>query len=356
MQIEHLMLRNWRNFRTADVDLPPRVFLIGPNASGKTNLLDALRFLRDVAHDGLQAAVAARRGVHMLRNFAAAPDADIEIAIAVADDGGPWTYRLVLNHDSAMRGCVVQEMLSGLGETISQDGGITASGPIRHTLLEGLNAHDQFGPCAKFFKTISSPLLVHDHLPGSGFLPRMWQTAERTRTARLKKIERVLQIALPQLSKLDINADEAGNPHLNVAYSDWRRHTAHDERDLSDGTLRIVALLWSMFDGAGPLLLEEPESALHHDVVAQLAQIMGQMNRQKRIQRQILISTHSEDLLRDGGIAAEEVLRLVPVKGGSVVASADDYDRQLMREGMSVAEVMLPKSAPPRMAQLAVEL
>ena len=356
MQIEHLTLRNWRNFRTTDVDLPPRVFLIGPNASGKTNLLDALRFLRDIAHDGLQAAVAARRGVHMLRNFAAAPDADIEIAITVAQDSRIWTYRLVLNHDSAGRGCVVQEALSGLGKTISQDGGVAMSGPVHHTLLERLNAHDRFGPCAQFFKTISSPLLVHNHLSGSGFLPRMWHTTERIRTARLKKIERVLRIALPQLSKLDIIADDAGVPHLNVVYSDWREYTAHDERDLSDGALRIVALLWGMFDGDGPLLIEEPESALHHDVVAQLVQIMGQINRQKRSQRQILISTHSEDLLRDGGIAAEEVLRLVPVKGGSIVASADEYDRQLIREGMSVAEVMLPKSAPLRMAQLAEEL
>jgi len=53
MYISHLKLRNWKNFNAIDVRLGLRVFLIGPNASGKSNLLDAFKFLRDVAADGL---------------------------------------------------------------------------------------------------------------------------------------------------------------------------------------------------------------------------------------------------------------------------------------------------------------
>jgi len=49
MVITRIKLKNWRNFKQVDVDLRERVFVIGPNASGKSNLLDALRFLRDVA-------------------------------------------------------------------------------------------------------------------------------------------------------------------------------------------------------------------------------------------------------------------------------------------------------------------
>ncbi|MER2563574.1 MAG: AAA family ATPase, partial [Myxococcaceae bacterium] len=43
MLIRLLELRNWRNFRDARVEFQPRTFIIGPNASGKSNLLDAIR-------------------------------------------------------------------------------------------------------------------------------------------------------------------------------------------------------------------------------------------------------------------------------------------------------------------------
>jgi predicted ATP-dependent endonuclease of OLD family len=40
MIISGLILKNWRNFRSLDVSFTERVFVIGPNASGKSNLLD----------------------------------------------------------------------------------------------------------------------------------------------------------------------------------------------------------------------------------------------------------------------------------------------------------------------------
>ena len=57
MYLSRLSLRNWRNFRSFDVALSPRTFFIGPNAAGKSNLLDSLRFLNDVATLGLGVAV-----------------------------------------------------------------------------------------------------------------------------------------------------------------------------------------------------------------------------------------------------------------------------------------------------------
>jgi predicted ATPase len=61
-----LQLKNWRNFRAADVELQDRVFVVGPNASGKSNLLDVFRFLRDLAKPeggGLQKAIRDRGGL-----------------------------------------------------------------------------------------------------------------------------------------------------------------------------------------------------------------------------------------------------------------------------------------------------
>jgi predicted ATPase len=49
MYVTRLKLKNWRNFREVDVPLRERTFLLGPNAAGKSNLLDVFRFLRDIA-------------------------------------------------------------------------------------------------------------------------------------------------------------------------------------------------------------------------------------------------------------------------------------------------------------------
>ena len=48
MIINRLIAKNWRNFQQIDVHLSERQFIIGANASGKSNLLDIFRFLRDI--------------------------------------------------------------------------------------------------------------------------------------------------------------------------------------------------------------------------------------------------------------------------------------------------------------------
>lgn len=60
MIITSLKLKNWRNFRDAEIDLAQVSYIVGPNASGKSNLLDVFRFIRDICRadgGGLQKAV-----------------------------------------------------------------------------------------------------------------------------------------------------------------------------------------------------------------------------------------------------------------------------------------------------------
>ena len=56
MKLTHIAITNWRNFAHIEFDMSSRLFVVGPNSSGKTNLLAALRFLSDVARLGLVAA------------------------------------------------------------------------------------------------------------------------------------------------------------------------------------------------------------------------------------------------------------------------------------------------------------
>ena len=78
-----LRLKNWKNFASVDIELRDRMFLVGANATGKSNLLDAFRLLRDLAvpGGGLAEAIRRREGVGTIRWHAAPRGA------AVGDDG-----------------------------------------------------------------------------------------------------------------------------------------------------------------------------------------------------------------------------------------------------------------------------
>ena len=67
-KIEKVELVNWRNFSNVKVHLEMTNYLIGPNAVGKSNFLDAMRFVHDCARDGIGPeanifAVAADQGI-----------------------------------------------------------------------------------------------------------------------------------------------------------------------------------------------------------------------------------------------------------------------------------------------------
>ena len=155
------------------------------------------------------------------------------------------------------------------------------------------------------------------------------------------------------LKRLELWRDKRGVPHLRGLYEHWRPNAGwQTEEQFSDGTLRLLGLLWVLLDGTAPVLLEEPELSLHSAVVTRLPQILARVGR--RSGRQVLLTTHSADRLSDPGINGEEVLVLIPSETGTAVEQASTIDqvRALLLNGMTVAEAVLPRTAPPNAAQL----
>jgi hypothetical protein len=151
--------------------------------------------------------------------------------------------------------------------------------------------------------------------------------------------------------------DDAGAPHLVGVYSHWRPHgSRQNESQFSDGTLRLFGLLWTVFEGNGPLLLEEPELSLHPEVVRRLPSMFLAMNKDRRQRRQIIISTHSSDMLSDRGVAPEETLLLTPDPNGTLVKAPGNADEEAMRAGLSAADVLIPQTAPQNIEQLLLGL
>ncbi len=99
-------------------------------------------------------------------------------------------------------------------------------------------------------------------------------------------------------------------------------------------------------DGYGLLLLEEPELSLHSSIVRLIPSVMYRLTRQSR--RQVLIATHSAELLSDESIGSGEILMLIPGEHGTSIFSAgsDTVIRCLMEQGMPASEAVVPVTAP----------
>lgn len=379
MIVSHLILKNWRNFRSVDVALGDRIFVTGPNASGKSNFLDVFRFLRDIAKQGggLQKAVSDRGGISRLRCLAARQHPDIEIEVHFSEPGeqGPlWKYAIGIKQET--RG-YRQPYLSF--ERVSKGKEVILDRPdlddeldelrLTQTHLEQINANQKFRDVSKFLDAVQYMHLVPQLLRhpeafagpgvagdpfGRSFLDRVARTPVKIRKFRLRVIESALRLAVPQLKQLTDVQDEVGFPHLEAVYKHWRPKGAKQREDqFSDGTLRLIGLLWSLLDGDSLLLLEEPELSLNTGIVNKLPGLVYRVQRQRK--RQIILSTHSADLLRDKGIGGEEVLLLTPsVEGTKVeVASSIQEIRQLLEGGLSIAEAVLPRVVPRDVRQLA---
>ncbi len=106
MYVKNLNLRNWRNFTHADIDFKETVYVIGPNAAGKSNLLDIFRFMRDVVNPkggGLQHAIDSRGGLKKIRSLAARRHPWVELDFDFRDnlenEKPDWRYRLRFSYE-----------------------------------------------------------------------------------------------------------------------------------------------------------------------------------------------------------------------------------------------------------------
>ena len=382
MIINRLIVKNWRNFQQIDVELSPRQFIVGANASGKSNLLDIFRFLRDIVKaegGGFQKAVKDRGGVSKIRCLAARQDPEITIEVHLADNSKPqttWRYalgfgqenrghrRTLLTHERVWKDD--QQLLNRPNEDDEKD-----EDRRTQTFLEQINVNAAFREIASFFQTITylhlvpqllrfadsiQGRVVEDDPFGQGFLERIAKAPEKTRSSRLRKIEGALKIAVPQLKELKFIRDEiTGRPHLQALYSHWHPNAGLQREDqFSDGTLRLLGFLWSLLEGDSLLLLEEPELSLHTEIVSQLAALISRMQKSQR--RQIFVSTHSESLLREPGIDGREVLLLTPAKEGTEVKIASDLEavRTLLENGLTAGEIVLSTTRPKHAEQFSL--
>lgn len=379
MIITRVRLTNWKNFKSVDVVLQPRVFVVGANASGKSNFLDVFRFLRDIAKPlggGLQQAINLRGGMPKMRSLAARNRPMIQIDVEMGEQGAAQpTYRysieLILENKGKRRTLLKSEKVWHNGEVIidrpnSDDK--KDDERLTRTFLENPTTNSTFRPIAELFAGVSYLHLVPQLLRsvkstdieqsgedyyGKNFLVRVSNTHDRVKKVRLRRIGEALAKILPQFDELDDDKDSAGVPHLRLKLKHWRPGAGWQHEDqFSDGTIRMLGLFWSMLESDSILLFEEPELSLNDSIVKVLPSQLWKLQASKG--RQVILTTHSYALLSDDGISPKEVLILESAKEGTNIVSADSNSvvKQLTKGGMSVGEAVLPRTTSEDLGQL----
>jgi predicted ATPase len=348
-QFTRIQLRNWRNFKRVDVALQPRVFVVGPNASGKSNLLDVFRFLQELAIEGggLTNALdnSNRGGIRSVRSLHAGNNSQVSVEITAKIDASEWKYRLVLEATGKPSKPGPARVVE---EWVEQDGNVLLHRPdaqdkkdqelLLATALEQRSANAQFRELRDLLRSTAYihvvPQLVR--LPaqddarrfgkglGTGLIGAMGQVPKKTRDARLRRINRGLRGVLPQFAELEWFQDTRGTPHIRAKYAHWRPNGGwQEESSFSDGTLRLIGLLWYLDEAGGPLLLEEPELSLHPAAVRQLPRILGNLSRNRR---QVIMTSHSPELVSDTGIDPSELLVLATTGSETTVTVGTGFE------------------------------
>jgi len=180
---------------------------------------------------------------------------------------------------------------------------------------------------------------------GQGFLETMAETPEKTRNSRLRRIETVLKEIIHGMNDLKFERDNSGRPHLKMRYSHWRPNGGwQSEEEFSDGTLRMIALLWTLLDSSSVILLEEPELSLHKEIVEKIPEIIQRAkNLKKKSGGQIFISTHSAEMLSSSVIRGKYLVLKPTDNGEGTKVDAPNPQQELALEaGMSPADILLP--------------
>jgi predicted ATPase len=157
---------------------------------------------------------------------------------------------------------------------------------------------------------------------------------ERVAPEQLDVIQEYLQTVVPMvhdverkqvgpMETLEFRQNMAGSKHP------WRFLAQHR----SDGTLRALGVLVALFQGNrdyAPTLvgIEEPETALHPAASAALREALTRASGNA----QMIVTSHSPDLLDDRTIGVDAFLAVVSEGGETRIAPIDEASRKVMRQ------------------------
>ncbi|HEX8393331.1 MAG TPA: AAA family ATPase [Longimicrobium sp.] len=363
--LHRVIIQNYKSIRECDVTLGPLTFLVGPNGSGKSNFLDALRFVSDALSGSIEQAFRSRGGTaevcHKRRDLFS-----YEIGIRLefllpSGDAGHYAFSIDTagNSSAVLREqCSVASISTGgaehfykvaRGEVTHSSLDVTPAAMGDRLLLASLSGIPAFRPVfdalsGMVFYDLQPQVLRELQPPGPGDvllrdaanLPSVLDLLASEFPSVKTRVEEYLRGIVPDLVGV---VPRSLGPRRTIQFvqrpADSELPAFFYSSSMSDGTLRALAILLALFqvgNGAGPLLigLEEPETALHPAA----AEVLLDSLREAAESRQIVVTSHSPDLLDAGKVSDAEMLAVISSGGATSIGRIDDASRSVLQDGL----------------------
>lgn len=357
--IKELRLKNWKSFADSTLYIDPLTILIGNNASGKSNSLDAFLFLNRVSSGvGIFQAIAGDLSLPALRGgiewICRKPEKKfgLEIIVGGANEDQDYRYELVVQVNGT-KAEVFQEELTllsyGPGSKIAKENVLfytsqeEANSPGIPTIFstgaqepgkrfnlnrsniilaqtETINLHKEVQDGSKKVLTQLQKNFVFDPIPshmrnytplsekllsdGSNIAGVLAGLEERK-----DEVEKVLTEYLKDLPERDIKriwtepVGKFGNDAMLYCEEGWENQPTHeiDARGMSDGTLRYLAIVTALLtrETESLLIIEEVDNGLHPSRAKFLVDMLKTLGKEKSID--VIVTTHNPALLDEAG-------------------------------------------------------
>ncbi|MBI4567992.1 MAG: AAA family ATPase [Planctomycetes bacterium] len=370
--VNRVRIRNYKNIAACDVVLGPLTFLLGPNGSGKSNFLDALRFVADALRTSLDHALRERGTIREVRRRSVGHPTHFAVRLDLTLPGGgaahysfrvgsspPGGYEVqneeckvyagaalgALHHFHVCRG-KVSASISPLPAAVKDRLFLVAASgvPQFRPVFDALSRIEVYNLNPREIAAMQKPdpgdILRRDGSNAASVLRRLSDDArsrvDQTLSRVVKDVTGAEYKSLGSQETIEFRQLVKGQKHP------WRFFAS----SMSDGTLRALGAILAVFQtdpnasgSVRPLLigLEEPELALHPGA----ADVLLSALREGSQWCQIIVTSHSPDLLDNGDIPIESLLAVETEGGDSRIGPLDEASRGVLKNRLFTAGELL---------------
>ena len=361
--ISKVFLKNYKSIAQCSVHLYPLIFLVGQNGAGKSNFLDALRLVTESLNTSLDHALRERGGINEVRRRSSGHPTHFGIRIEFqlpSSEGGYYSFRVGSKPKGGFevqqehcriyaKGLAVAPFFEVLsGKVKDSSAGImppassdrlylvTAAGIQEfRALYDALSHMGFYNLNPDEIRDLQPPdageVLMRDGRNLGSVLNLMAKDNPRL---KLRVVE-FLSKVVPGITHVDVK--HVGKKELiefrqkiGTNRASWRFMA----ENMSDGTLRALGILTALFQSQTngyrrvPLVgIEEPEIALHPGAAGVLRDALCVASKKT----QIVLTSHSPDLLDDKSIPDESILPVENVNGATIIAPLDNAGRTAIK-------------------------